>query len=104
MCNSVDLPAPDGPTNATTSPAATTRSAPRRTSSTLPPWEKRRCTPLSSSANSLIAQRLDWIGARGAPRGIERCQERKRERHEHDRPGLAPVEPRRDGAQIIDLG
>src|SRR5436305_13724838 len=53
---------------------------------------------------SFIAQSLDRIEARRAPRRIERRQERERERHHHHRRGLAGIEIGGKLGEKIELG
>ena len=52
-CSRVDLPEPDGPSNATISPGATSRSTPRSTSIVTSPWVKLRLRPAGRSRTGL---------------------------------------------------
>src|SRR6266851_6846049 len=45
-----------------------------------------------SISPSLVAQRVDGIESRGAPRRIERGEEGQGERHDHDRDRLAEID------------
>src|SRR5690349_22110030 len=83
-CSSVDLPDPDGPSKATISPGATSRSTPRSTSIVTSPWVKLRLSPRVTRTGSFIAEHLDRIGARGLVRGVECREEREDQRDQHD--------------------
>src|SRR5215468_10174912 len=52
---------------------------------------------------SLVPERFDRIETRGAPRGIERSEERQRERHDHNRRRLAEIDLCRQAGQEIKL-
>src|SRR4051794_3113938 len=79
----VDLPDPEGPSSATISPGATTRSIPRKTSIRCPPCSNERRSPFTART-SLIAQYLHRIGACRLPGGIERRQEAEEQGHHRD--------------------
>src|SRR5437763_13819955 len=81
-CSIVDLPAPDAPVIATSSPRATVRFTPRRTGTR--PWSKDLCTSTTSTATSLLpvtadasltAYRLQGAQQRGAGTRIQRADE-----------------------------
>src|SRR5689334_23283369 len=93
--SSVDLPDPDGPSSATISPGATSRSTPRNTSIVTSPWVKLRLRPLVTRTGSLIAQDLHWVGACSPVGGIKRREERQHQRGQHDRGHLDRIGLRR---------
>src|SRR3990172_6933493 len=106
MCSNVDLPEPDGPTKATISPRATASVAPRSTARRLPPWTKVRSIlsrARTASAALFIAQRLDRIEPRRAPRRIERGQERQPQGAAADRGHVPCLDDRRQLRQEIEL-
>src|SRR5258705_6902325 len=105
ICSSVDLPQPEGPTSATSSPRRTASETPRNTSSLAAPWSKLRLTFLRTrtlSARSLIAQGLHRIEPRRAPGRIKRRREGERQRHRHDERDLAELDDGREPRQEID--
>src|SRR3546814_10463376 len=104
MCSSVDLPAPLGPTRATSSPGRIASVMPRRISSLSPPWAKCRQTWSSFRSGSLIAQRLHRIEARRAPGRIDRRGKGQAERHAGHDDHFQIVDPRGKLAQEVDLG
>src|SRR5579859_2974375 len=103
----VDLPAPDGPTRATSSPACTAQSAPRRMLSCSVPWPKvitildrRSAVELAS----FITQRLDRIDARRPP-GRDDAEDEAQSQGDHDDIGhLKPVDLRRYLRKQVELG
>src|SRR3954465_7098159 len=86
--SNVDLPDPDGPSNATISPGAIDKSAPRRTWIVSPPCSKLRGRPVVARTASLIAKHLDRIGTRRARRRVERREEGQQQGDRHDRRDL----------------
>src|SRR3954471_9811815 len=80
----VDLPEPEGPSNATISPGAIDRFTPRRTWIVSPPCSKLRVRPVVARTASLIAKHLDRIGAGGARCRIERREEGQQQGDRHD--------------------
>src|SRR5215510_6408095 len=106
MCSSVDLPQPEGPTSATSSPRRTASDTPRSTSSLAAPWSKLRLTPLRTrtpSARSFIAQGLHGIEPRRPPGRIEGRREGERERQHHDERDLAEIDNRRLPREEVDV-
>src|SRR5205085_7371551 len=91
----VDLPEPEGPSKATISPGAMSRSIPRRTSMVTSPWRKLRFKPRTASAGpvteSLIAEHLDRIGAGSLPRRVEGGEQAEQEGHDHHRGDLERI-------------
>src|SRR5688572_29678904 len=104
MCKSVDLPAPEGATIATSSPPLTTSSAASSTRTSVSPLPKCRCTAESLRCGSLIPQRLDRIVLGGAPGRIDRREERKTEGKRGDADDFANLDPRGKSREEEDLG
>src|SRR5205085_731086 len=102
-CSNVDLPAPDGPTRATLSPLPRRKEIPRSTSSLSPACLNVRTTPSSSSAGSLITERLDGIDLSRAPGRIERRQERQAEGHGDYAQDIGGVDLGGDAREKIEL-
>src|SRR5882672_230881 len=103
--SSVDLPQPEGPTSATSSPRRTASDTPRSTSSLAAPCSKLRLTPLRTrtlSLRSLIAQGLHRIEPRRPPGRIEGRGEGKREGHRHDERYLTELDDGRQSRQEVD--
>src|SRR6516162_6622049 len=96
--SSVLLPLPDAPTIAMRSPRAMASSTPSRTGTCsgpvtyvfLRPWHSSTAVD-DGAAGSLIAQRLGGVHFRGAPRRIDRRDERQHERDDSDRHDVAAL-------------
>src|SRR5262245_53680622 len=105
MCRSVDLPQPEGPTSATSSPGRTTSETPRSTSSRAPPWSKLRLTCLRTrmpSALSLIAQGLHRIEPRSPPGRVDRGREGESQGEHHDQRDLPNIDDCRQPREEVD--
>src|ERR1700742_3392047 len=94
----VDLPAPEGPTRATSSPACTAQSAPRRMLSCSEPWpnvitifDRRSAVELAS----FITQSFHRIDARRPPGRNDAEDEAQRQGDDDDIGHLNPVDLRR---------
>src|SRR6185295_15758450 len=81
ICSSVVFPDPEAPTIASRSPALIATLIPRSTSSVTGPCRKLLCTCRVSSTTSVMTQRLRGLGARGAPRRIQRSDRAQQKRH-----------------------
>src|SRR6201995_102820 len=57
--------------------------------------------PCCSISTSLITKRIDGIEARRAPRWVQGRKERQRQRHDHDRGGLAEIDFGRQARQKV---
>ena len=106
ICSSVDLPAPDGPTSATISPAATSRSAPLQHRQRRRPGDvsAARRPQLDRTAPSLIAQRLDRIEPGGAPGRVAAWRGTTASAMRDDRDHLAQSTLAGSCGQEVDLG
>src|SRR5690606_24010890 len=104
MWSSVDLPAPDGATMATSSPPLTVRSADSSTRTWASPSPKCRWTPVSLRCGSLIAERLDRIVLGGAPGWVDRCQNGEPQGQDDDRRHLARIDLGRQRREEEHLG
>src|SRR6266540_6815119 len=102
--SSVLLPDPEAPTIATVSPAATSRSMPSSTGTSSGPvrYVLRRSRQPSTRFASFIAQRFGGVDAYGSPRGIDRRDERERERDDGDHDDVGRLHLRRQLADVVD--
>src|SRR5262245_2662106 len=96
ICSSVDLPQPEGPTNATISPGRTDSDTPFNTSSRAAPLPKPRAIFCSvrTSVELLIPKSLHRIEPRRAPRGIETRQQSEPQGDGHDQRNLRDLDNR----------
>src|SRR5690606_4744163 len=99
----VDLPDPEGPSNATISPGITVRLTPRSTSMRTPPCSKLRVRLVSFTTGLFIAQHLHGIGARRLVGGIERGKETQHQRHDDDGSHFGRICPRGKFGEEPDL-
>src|SRR5215831_7572429 len=102
-CSSVDFPTPDAPMTATLSPGSTVSVTPRRTRTISGPILYSRSSSSATSRCSLIAENLDRIELRGAPRRREGCEERDDERGADDQAEVRSGELHRQVADLIDV-
>src|SRR6185369_3048593 len=102
ICSKVDLPDPDGPTNATISPVRISRSVLTMTSSWPLACLKLCRMPRSSRTALLIAQSLHRIEPRSPPGWINRGQQRDHEGHAGNPGDIPGIGDRRNMRQEID--